>query len=840
MVAQDLQRLDDLLALAEQGKDAVKASGDTQLQSLWEWLYQQIKQLIDGLASGLSSVINDVGSGVKNWVTDRVSDVKTIVNNGFTNVKTWVTGSVTALTNTITNTETNIKTFITNSLGGIGDAIANAINGVKNAIASIKDSIASLASDFAETIASFIGVIIDDVSYIMGQVMRDVTDSIKRAFQSIYDSLAKVYNNIRDAITNAIADLKEGFIQAYNTVKEALLQAYNATKEAVTDVYNQVSQWLTNTVKGIKDELAREYESVIEFIRDLYDQIYRVVSGAIKDLGEIFTMLFRQFLEWFMPKFGLAVTASEQLTEIAKWLLSPDSINNPDVFNERFSKLVNLTTDETLNNPIGQFFYGLARFWVMINLQFVPAQVSAARNAEINLGLSPAPDNLMQNAYLLGRVSRDDLLENMRLAGISRARAEKALEGLRNLPTPGSVQEAYLRGIISEDDHDTYLKAMGYKDDDIKVFKALYFRLPPVSDLIRMAVREAFTPEIAERFGQYEDYPEAFTKWAVQQGFTEEWAKAYWAAHWDLPSPTMGFEMLHRGIISEDELKLLLRALDVMPFWREKLIQLSYNPLTRVDVRRMYQLGVLTEDEVYKAYLDLGYNDVNARRLTEFTKRYSAPEDDSELTQFRTLARNTYAQAYKKGLISRDEYKAFLLNLKYVEDDAELLITLDDYAIADKAKLFDLNDYRKDYLSMVIKAYKVGVLPYDEFAIILKDLGYTDNEITLEVNAIEAERSFYLRSLVLDRIGEMYVNFILDDTQVYTYLNVFGFGQAEIDRAMEEWQIARNLRTKRPPISDIKKFYTAGLITLDDFLNELRGQGYNERYINLYRQSMGV
>ncbi|GAH93918.1 unnamed protein product, partial [marine sediment metagenome] len=41
--------------------------------------------------------------------------------------------------------------------------------------------------------------------------------------------------------------------------------------------------------------------------------------------------------------------------------------------------------------------------------------------------------------------------------------------------------------------------------------------------------------------------------------------------HWSLPSPSQGFEMLHRGVIDEAELNMLLRALDIMPFWREKL-----------------------------------------------------------------------------------------------------------------------------------------------------------------------------------------------------------------------------------------------------------------------------
>ena len=60
-----------------------------------------------------------------------------------------------------------------------------------------------------------------------------------------------------------------------------------------------------------------------------------------------------------------------------------------------------------------------------------------------------------------------------------------------------------------------------------------------------------------------------------------------------------------------------------MPFWRDKLMQLSYKPLTRVDVRRMHLLGTLDEGGVNRAYRDVGYNEHNASLMTNFTVRYN-------------------------------------------------------------------------------------------------------------------------------------------------------------------------------------------------------------------------
>ncbi|GAH61072.1 unnamed protein product, partial [marine sediment metagenome] len=57
---------------------------------------------------------------------------------------------------------------------------------------------------------------------------------------------------------------------------------------------------------------------------------------------------------------------------------------------------------------------------------------------------------------------------------------------------------------------DTDLRKIGIHPDYFEIYKTLAYPIPPVADIITMAVREAFTPDIAARFGQYEDYPRSF------------------------------------------------------------------------------------------------------------------------------------------------------------------------------------------------------------------------------------------------------------------------------------------------------------------------------------------
>ena len=73
----------------------------------------------------------------------------------------------------------------------------------------------------------------------------------------------------------------------------------------------------------------------------------------------------------------------------------------------------------------------------------------------------------------------------------------------------------------------------------------------------------------------------------------------------------------------------------------------------------------------------------------------------------------------------------------YVQDDAELLATLDDTEMAAQHDLFDQHDFNREYKSLVIKGYKSGILAVDDVRLILTDLGYTDLETAMQIQLID-------------------------------------------------------------------------------------------------------
>jgi len=155
------------------------------------------------------------------------------------------------------------------------------------------------------------------------------------------------------------------------------------------------------------------------------------------------------------------------------------------------------------------------------------------------------------------------------------------------LLNPDQIKQLYLRGKITKLEKNTMLKALGLREEDLDKLEELYYFIPSPTDLVRMAVREAFYPDYIAKYNLLAEYPPEFEMWAKKQGMSPEWSKKFWVSHWVLPSIMQGYEMLHRGVISKTDLDSLFKAVDIAPYWREKLLAISYSPYTRLDIRRM-------------------------------------------------------------------------------------------------------------------------------------------------------------------------------------------------------------------------------------------------------------
>ncbi|MBA7679856.1 hypothetical protein ES703_88161 [subsurface metagenome] len=108
----------------------------------------------------------------------------------------------------------------------------------------------------------------------------------------------------------------------------------------------------------------------------------------------------------------------------------------------------------------------------------------------------------------------------------------------------------------------------------------------------------------------------------------------------------------------------------------------------------MYKAGVLTETEVYESYIEHGYTERNARRMTDFTVQWAAPKEAS-------ITRSDILTAYKNRMISRAEASELLANMGEEYFHREFMLKAVDYKKGLELTEDKIKGIRKLYISRI-------------------------------------------------------------------------------------------------------------------------------------------
>jgi hypothetical protein len=360
--------------------------------------------------------------------------------------------------------------------------------------------------------------------------------------------------------------------------------------------------------------------------------------------------------------------------------------------------------------------------------------------------------------------------------------------------------------------------------------------MPGPTDLVRMAVREAFSPEIYGKYGYHLDYPPDFAKHMGSLGFDEFWSKAYWAAHWELPSVSLGFEMYHREIMSKADMELLLRVSDYPVYWRDKMIQAAFNPYTRVDVRRMYKLKVLTREQVKKCYKELGYDEEHAENLTEFTIRYETASGQNKMEGYQDMTYGLIEQAYRKEILTLSEAQAELKEIGYASDDVSVLSQLMQAKQALDRIPDWASEHSRDFKSLIEKAYTRRLISRGEASSALSALGVSARSIEFILAIADYNYAQGTTDTAIKVIGDAYVARAINRTEAAVQFGRLNLPATLQDQHLLEWDTQRELRSRRLTEAQYRKALSYELITLEQYQECLRGLGYTEFDIDLLRR----
>jgi len=395
-----------------------------------------------------------------------------------------------------------------------------------------------------------------------------------------------------------------------------------------------------------------------------------------------------------------------------------------------------------------------------------------------------------------GYIDEEKLKERLKAHGFAEDKVQELLDLERRLLTAEELVVAKWRKLFSEDEEENnkrYLeemKKLGFTEEDAKKFEAIRKFYPSPADFIRFAVREVFNEEVVKQFGYDEEYPEAIEEYAKKAGMDPEVLRWYWRAHWDLPSPSAGYTMLHRlhpdvlDVIGEKYKKLgldpedlktdintvdtLLKIADIPSYWRKRLLAISYPPLDRVDLRRIYVLGLIGDEELEARLRELGYAPDDAKLMVQFYKQYKMSQEKDLTTSY--IKKALY---YKK--IDEEKAKELLQDLGYDETEADLIVYL--------WKMEEEEDELKDRIDTIKTLYETGVISYEE---------------------------------------------------AITQLDHLNLPALYRDKVMAEMERLRKRKIRLPSKTDVLNWFKKGIIDEEEFRDLMKKLNYKDEYIDHY------
>lgn len=239
---------------------------------------------------------------------------------------------------------------------------------------------------------------------------------------------------------------------------------------------------------------------------------------------------------------------------------------------------------------------------------------------------------------------------------------------------PELLIRAKWRGIIPADYVNETMAKAGYTDEDIQRFEDTLKFYPTPADLVTWQAREVYEPEMIAKYGLDDEFEAVEKEPFHKAGMDDIQIRNFWRAHWVHPAWTTIRDMLYRGEITEEDVWEWFKTVEIPPFWREKYIATAYSPIARVDLRRLYQLGVIDREKVKAGYIALGNKPEDAEWLTQWTEIEYAPPD-------RELTKTEILKNYRIGKVEKDEVRRLLAALEYDEAEIEWILTYEDYTI---------------------------------------------------------------------------------------------------------------------------------------------------------------
>jgi hypothetical protein len=378
--------------------------------------------------------------------------------------------------------------------------------------------------------------------------------------------------------------------------------------------------------------------------------------------------------------------------------------------------------------------------------------------------------------YLNEKISKDEFDHAMRSLGYTPEKADWIARSMQTRLDPSLIVAHGRRIGLNDPEIIQRLIAHGYDPDEAEKYLITTMYYPGPSDLIHWQAKEVFEEDSIRRYGLADEFDRLDLSMFAKAGVSRDQARNYWIAHWEHPGWATVQTMMWRDLISEEDAWEWFRTVEIPPYWRQKLIDVSHKPYTRVDVRRMHKLKVLDDTQLKRAYMDLGYDDEKASKMVEWTIKYNqvGGEDPD-----RDLTRSQIEQAYNLGVVSRDEAGESFTTMGYDETETAFMLELLD----ERSRMTDA----QDWLVLLKNQRASGLISGDQLRSRLTTLGFTQTAISHYAELFAAYEEEPSKIPSKSDVKAFVQHELITDTQARAFLRDLAYSEEVIDLFLLDW-----------------------------------------------------
>jgi len=326
--------------------------------------------------------------------------------------------------------------------------------------------------------------------------------------------------------------------------------------------------------------------------------------------------------------------------------------------------------------------------------------------------------------------------------------------------------------------------------------------------MISVYVREGYMAE------KWVEIPPEFATYMKELGYSEEWTKRLWGQHWVLPGVSLLYEMFHKKIIDYETLTAMLKYHDFEPVWRDRLIANAYALIPRVDLRRGYAWGLISGDQLQERYEKLGFSPDDATSMTGIAKRYG-------LSAYYSRLLSVAAATFRKGQLSGQDFQHMMEVCGLPGEAQDLLLRAESMA-RNAAVTQPGEEPRILSASQVCAAYTKGLLSPSAAKERLVDMGFLEGDADLLLDLAAPKPQAEAPSTeIVSAASLLYRNGWMSPAEFEGWLRKARLTDEEIAVTKD----AQDLRYWLDYASDLlalwKQMYAKDLITLDEFYDNL-------------------